>query len=134
MKYLKYAGLAVVFSWFFFGGIGHFTSADFFKAIVPPWWPWPLAAVYVSGVFEIGLALLVLHPRTRSLAGWGLITLTIAVTPANVHMYLNPELFPEVEAVFLSIRLVVQVLLLALIWWSTRPIPATSTEAASAPT
>ena len=54
-----------------------------------------------------------------------LFLLTLAVTPANVHMWLHPELFPDVSEAFLSIRLVVQVLLLACIWWSTRtPRPA----------
>jgi uncharacterized membrane protein len=76
--------------------------------------------VYVSGVFEILLALAILWPRVRSVAGWGLIALTLAVTPANVHMWLNPELFSDVPPTMLSLRLVVQVLLLFTIWWSTR--------------
>ena len=113
-------GLGIVFSWFFFGGVGHFVADDFFISIVPPWVPWPAAAVYVSGVIEIVLALAVLHATTRRLAGIGLILLTLAVTPANVHMWMNPHLFPDVPPAFLSIRLVVQVALLWCIWWSTR--------------
>ncbi|MFZ5756828.1 MAG: hypothetical protein ACOY3X_07985 [Pseudomonadota bacterium] len=134
MTRARQIGLGIVFSWFFFGGIGHFVIADFFLKIVPPWpfaapWPlaamsWPEFAVYVSGVFEILLALAVLHRPTRALAGYGLILLTLAVTPANVHMWLNPELFPEVPPAVLSIRLVIQAALLWCIWWSTRPVPA----------
>ena len=30
IKYLRYAGLAVVFVWFFGGGVTHFTNTDFF--------------------------------------------------------------------------------------------------------
>ena len=120
VKYLRYVGLAIVFCWFFFGGIAHFTATDFFVAIVPPWWPWALMAVYVSGVFEILLAVAILPPKTRELAGWGLIVLTLAVTPANVHMYLNAEQFPEASETMLAIRLVIQVMLLLLIWWATR--------------
>ena len=119
-KYFRYAGLLVVFAWFMGGGIGHFTMTDFFVSIVPPWVPWPLAAVYVSGVFEIALAVAILVPAIRPMAGWGLVALTLAVTPANVHMWLHPELFPDVEETFLTVRLVVQVFLLWLIWWSTR--------------
>ncbi|MBQ61026.1 MAG: hypothetical protein CMQ19_03015 [Gammaproteobacteria bacterium] len=119
-KYFRYAGLSVVFLWFMGGGIGHFTQTDFFVSIVPPWVPFPLWTVYVSGVFEILLALAILWPRVRSVAGWGLIALTLAVTPANVHMWLNPELFSDVPPTMLSLRLVVQVLLLFTIWWSTR--------------
>ena len=121
IRYLRYGGLAIVFAWFFLGGIAHFTQTDFFISIVPPWWPWPLFAVYASGVAEIGLALLLLIPGVRSLAGWGLVGLTLAVTPANIHMWLNPDQFPDVSETMLTIRLFIQVLLLALIWWSTRP-------------
>ncbi len=120
IKYFRYAGLAIVFVWFFGGGVQHFLNTEFFVAIVPPWVPFAEPVVYISGVFEIALALLILWPKVRPLAGWGLVALTIAVTPANIHMWLHPELFPEVSPTLLSVRLVVQVLLLILIWWSTR--------------
>ena len=130
MRYARYAGLAVVFAWFFLGGIAHFTKVDFFLGIVPPYVPFPLAAVYVSGAFEILFATGILSPATREWAGNLLILLTLAVTPANVHMWLHPDLFPDVAPTFLSIRLVVQVLLLVLIWWSTRmPRPTTARNA-----
>jgi uncharacterized membrane protein len=124
MKVLKYLGLAVVFAWFFVGGISHFTRTEFFLAIMPPYIPFHTAAVYVSGVFELIGAIAIWPPRTRSAAGWGLMALTLLVTPANVHMWVHPELYPDVSEAFLSGRLVVQVLLLALIWWSTRPMDA----------
>lgn len=116
--------LAFVFSWFFFGGIGHFVVTDFFVSIVPPYIPWPLAAVYVSGVFELLGAFGLLLPQTRRLAGAGLFLLTLAVTPANIHMWLHPELFPDFPAVLYGIRLVIQVGLLWAIWWAAiRPQP-----------
>jgi uncharacterized membrane protein len=49
----KTAGLAFVFLWFFIGGIAHFVATDTEARIVPPWMPWPIAAVLVSGVFEL---------------------------------------------------------------------------------
>jgi uncharacterized membrane protein len=122
MRILKYIGLAIVFTWFMGGGVSHFTDAQFFLDIMPSWLPWHAALVYISGVFEILGAIGILIPRTRLWAGYGLFALTIAVTPVNIHMWLNPELFPDVTEVFLSIRLVVQVLLLACIWWSTQPM------------
>ena len=119
-RYARYAGLAVVFAWFFFGGVSHFTKVDFFMAIMPPYVPYPLAAVYVSGVFEVLLAVGIVVSLTREWSGNLLILLTLAVTPANVYMWQHPELFPDVSPTLLSIRLVVQALLLLLIWWSTR--------------
>ena len=129
MQKLKYLGLAIVFAWFMGGGVSHFTNAEFFLNIMPDWLPAPLALVYVSGVFEILGAIGILIPRTRMWAGNGLIALTLAVTPVNVHMWLNPELFPDVPEGLLSIRLVVQVLLLACIWWSTRKVMPGPNEA-----
>lgn len=120
LKIARYLGLGIVFVWFFFGGISHFTDPDFFLAIMPPYLPWHLEIVYLSGALEILFALMLLVPTTRQLAGNLLILLTLAVTPANIYMSMNPELFPEVPPLFLTVRLVVQVLLLALIWWSTR--------------
>ncbi len=133
-RYARYAGLAFVFAWFFFGGISHFTNVAFFMAIMPPYVPYPLAAVYVSGVFEVLLAIGILIPVTREWSGNLLMLLTLAVTPANVHMWLHPELFPDVSPTALSVRLVVQVLLLMLIWWSTRPprVTGSSTQPVSA--
>lgn len=116
----KNLGLALVFVFFMGGGITHFTNPDFYVAIMPPWIGWHLELVYISGVFEILGALGILIPALRQWAGNGLLLLVLCVTPANVHMWLNPELFPDVPTVFLSVRLLLQLLLLWTIWASTR--------------
>ena len=121
MNKWKVAGLAFVFLWFMGGGIGHFTNTAFFVNIMPPSFPFHYEAVYVSGVFEILGALGLLLAATRKWAGNGLILLTLCVTPANVHMWLNPERYPDVPEWALSVRLIIQVLLLLCIWWSSRP-------------
>lgn len=117
---LYYIGLGIVFLWFMVGGVTHFTAKDFYLNITPPYVPWPLAVVYISGVFEILGALGILMPGWRQLAGNCLILLTLAVTPANIYMSMNPHLYPDVSETVLTVRLVVQVLLLICIWWSTR--------------
>lgn len=121
MVYKKLA-LSVVFFWFAVGGIGHFLAPEFFLKIIPPTLPMRLQAVYISGFFELAGALALLHKKYRRAAGIGLFLLTVAVTPANVYMWLHPDLFPSVPSVLLWLRLVLQVCLLWLIWWSTRPI------------
>ena len=113
-------GLGFVFLWFFVGGIAHFAAADLEARIVPPYVPWPYAAVYVSGVLELVGALGLLSSRTRRAAGWLLLALTIAVTPANVHMLQTADQWP-VPTWLLVARLPLQVALLVLIWWSTTP-------------
>ena len=120
MNILKRAGLGFVFLWFLFGGVGHFVATDFFVSIVPPYIPWPRAAVYVSGVFELLGAIGILFARWRSLAGWGLTLLIVCVTPANLYMWQHPDLFPDFPPALLTLRMVIQVLLIACVIWSTR--------------
>jgi len=116
-------GIAFVFLWFFIGGIAHFAATDTEARIVPPWMPWPVAAVLVSGVFELLGAVGILVAATRRAGGVGLFLLTLAVTPAHIYMLQRPDLFP-VPLWALWLRLPIQAALLWLIWWSTwRPRP-----------
>jgi uncharacterized membrane protein len=115
---VKRIGLALVFLWFLLGGVLHFSLTEAEMSIVPPYIPWPRAAVLISGVFELLGAIGILIPRTRRAAGIGLFFLTIAVTPANVYMLQHAEL-SHVPRWALTVRLPFQVLLLALIAWST---------------
>jgi uncharacterized membrane protein len=115
---LKRIGLVLVFLWFLFGGVAHFALTEVEMRIVPTVIPWPRAAVLVSGVFELLGAVGILIPATRRAAGVGLFLLTIAVTPANVYMLQHAELF-NVPRWALIVRLPFQVVLLALILWST---------------
>ncbi|MGJ7581356.1 DoxX family protein [Variovorax sp. RHLX14] len=119
MTPLRRAGLAFVFLWFFIGGIAHFVATATEMRIVPPYIPWPREVVLASGVLELlGAAGLLWRP-TRRAAGIGLFLLTIAVTPANVHMLQEPGLFPSVPYWALVLRLPLQIALLALIAWTT---------------
>ncbi len=116
----RYLALAFVFAWFFIGGIMHFARPNLFIKIVPPYIPSPLAAVYISGAFELLGAVGLWLKTTRSMAGYGLIMLTIAVTPANIYMLQHAALFSDVPIWALVVRLPFQLLLIWLIWWSSR--------------
>ena len=115
---MRRAGLVVVFLWFAIGGVAHFTHTDAFVRIVPPWVPWPRAAVLGTGALELLGAAGLVFARTRRAAGLGLLALTVAVTPANVHVLQRAELFESVPYWALVARLPLQVALLALIAWS----------------
>ena len=112
--------LAFIFLWFSIGGICHFMFAPSFASIVPPSIPYSYAVVYVSGVLELLGAAGLIFRRTREMAGWGLVLLTIAVTPANIYMSQHPELFPAVPPLLLLLRLPLQIALIVCIAWSTR--------------
>jgi uncharacterized membrane protein len=121
-------GLGFVFLWFFVGGIAHFAFTQVEMQIVPPWIPFPREVVWISGAFELLGAIGVAWRPTRRVAGWGLIALTLAVTPANIYMLQQHAQWPSVPYWALVLRLPLQLALIALIAWSTAPA-ARSTEA-----
>jgi uncharacterized membrane protein len=110
--------LAFVFLWFSIGGIAHFAATDIEISIVPPYVPWPHAVVLASGILELLGAGGLLFQSSRRGAGLGLFLLTMAVTPAHVYMLQHADLF-GVPYWILVVQLPVQVVLLALIAWST---------------
>jgi len=121
--------LFAVAGFFTFAGVGHFTNTEFFVAIVPPYLPAAYELVYISGVFEILGGIGVLVPATRRFAGYGLLALLVAVYPANIHMALHPEQFPDVPASGLYARLPVQFIFAAIIWWAAIAAGSQSTAA-----
>lgn len=118
----KLAARLFVFAWFFIGGVSHLLMPAPFLRIMPPYIPFPLEVVYLSGVLELMGAVGLLLPEWRSRAGIGLILLTLGVTLANLHMLQHAALFPDIPYWLLVARLPLQAGLLWLIWWSSRPV------------
>jgi uncharacterized membrane protein len=114
----RLVGLGFVFLWFLIGGIAHFAATNIEVQIVPPYIPWPRTAVLISGIFELLGAFGLLIRRYRVAAGFGLFLLTLAVTPANIYMLEHSGSF-AVPYWLLFLRLPAQVVLLALIMWSS---------------
>ena len=121
MQKLKTLARYLLAALFIAAGINHFRHTPFYVAMMPPYLQAPLALVYLSGVAEIGLGALLLFKRWQVIAGWGLIALSIAVFPANVHMALNPELFTQFSPTGLWMRLPLQAVVIAWAYWYTRP-------------
>jgi uncharacterized membrane protein len=121
MSILKTA-LKLLLAIFFIGaGINHFRNPDFYLKMMPPYLPWHIALNYISGLFEVILGIMILIPKYRTIAAWGIIALLIAVFPANIHMALNPNLFPDINPALLYIRLPFQAVFIAWAYWYTRP-------------
>ena len=101
-------------------GINHFLNTALYLSIMPPYLPWHLELVYISGVAEAALGFLLLIRRYVVLAAWGLVALCVAVLPANIHMALRADLYPTIPELALWLRLPAQGLLIAWAWWHTR--------------
>lgn len=130
-RWPKRIALALLAVFFVSIGVKHFTDAEFFVAIMPPYLPWHLELVWLSGLFEILGGLGVLPVATRRLAGYGLLALLVAVFPANLHMAMNPEPFVAdgIPLWALYVRLPFQLVFAAWVGWATRPDAAPSAAA-----
>ena len=111
----------IIALFFITGGIAHFVITDFFILAMPAYLNYHRELVLISGVFELLGAIGILLPRTRVLAGYGLIVLCIAVFPANINMAMHPEQFTNIKEIFLYIRLPVQLVFIWFIWWAIKP-------------
>lgn len=101
-------------------GANHFINPAFYLKIMPPFLPAPSFLVYLSGMFEIALGVLLLVPKFTRLAAWGLIALLIAVFPANVYMALYVERFPEFSRSAIYWRFPLQFVLILWAFWYTK--------------
>ena len=96
-------------------GINHFLHPAVYIEIMPHWLPAPKALVYITGIFEIVLGIMLVPLITRRTGAWGIILLLIIILPANVQMMLN-YLHEGNPRLWISIlRLPLQLLL---IWWA----------------
>ena len=99
-------------------GINHFVMPRAYENIMPDYLPAHRELVYLSGVAEAAGALATTHPKTRRAGGWLLVVTLIAVFPANVHMAVHPERYPQVPGgrTALLARLPLQALFLYWVW------------------
>lgn len=96
-------------------GIVHFAYPDIYRRIMPPWLPYPLFLIYLSGFCEILFGLMLLPVKTRSLAAWLIMALLVAVFPANIQMALQYKQHHQAGWWLTWLRLPLQGLL---IWWA----------------
>jgi uncharacterized membrane protein len=105
---------------FVLAGVNHFRIPDFYVSMIPPYLWFPLMLVYLSGLFEIVFGFGLLIPKYSRPSAWGLIALLVAVYPANIHMAVNPALFPQYSALTLWVRLPLQAVFVIWAYWYTR--------------
>lgn len=96
-------------------GSNHFINPGFYIQIMPPYLPWQLGLIYISGLLEICFALLLIPIRTRKLSSIFIIALLIAIFPANIYMAVNFWQNSKSGLWLALLRLPIQFLL---IWWA----------------
>ncbi|MBN8192553.1 DoxX family protein [Bacillus sp. NTK074B] len=114
---LKIAGLILFSIFFFIAGVFHFIEARGFAEIIPAFIPLREELVYITGIIEFILAVLLLIPKTREKTGIVTAIYLVLVFPANIYAAIKGIPAPgqeEANQLLLWIRLLFQPLF---IWW-----------------
>jgi uncharacterized membrane protein len=102
-----------------FTASAHFTRMkNDLVRMMPDWIPQPMALIYFTGLCEIAGAIGLLLPGLRQAAGIALIVFFIVVFPANVKAAQTGVGLGGKRATPLWLRSSMQILFIALTWWS----------------
>jgi uncharacterized membrane protein len=63
---------------------GHFTFTKGMSMMIPAYVPLKMQLIYLTGILEVVLGILVLFPSLRAYRGYLLILFFVLITPANV--------------------------------------------------
>ena len=121
MKFkIKTISIIIMSLFYIMAGTNHFINLDWYVRIVPPILPFKTAIVYISGILEIILGSLLIFPKTRFIAGWGLIILLLAVYPANIYVALTNGEAMDITPLIAWGRLPFQFVLIGLAYWHSK--------------
>ncbi len=117
---IKLFSIYLMSLFYVFVGLKHFTNPKWFMQIMPPYLPYHLQLVYLSGAFEIIFGIMLFFSKYRFIAGWGLILLLIAVFPANIYLAQTNGAAMNTSPVVAWGRLPLQLVFIALAYWHTK--------------
>ena len=121
MKFkIKTISIIIMSLFYIMAGTNHFINPDWYVRIVPPILPFKTVIVYISGILEIILGSLLIFPKTRFIAGWGLIILLVAVYPANIYVALTNGEAMDITPLIAWGRLPFQFVLIGLAYWHSK--------------
>jgi uncharacterized membrane protein len=120
MRILKNISLAILVIGYFVAGANHFIHPEGYYRIIPSYLPYPVLLNILAGFFEILFALLLIRPKTRMVASYGIILMLIAFLPVHITMLNNAPLKVGnllVTPAIACIRLLLQPVLMLWAWW-----------------
>ena len=111
-----WTGIRIVFAIFMIiGGVQHFLKLDFYLPFVPNFLPFSVAIIYLSGLVEIGLGLMLIFKKYAKIAALGILLLMLAFLPIHIwDVFSNTPAIGSHQAAL--IRLPIQFLFIAIAW------------------
>ena len=117
---IKTLSIIIMTLFYIMAGTNHFINPDWYVRIVPPILPFKTAIVYISGILEIILGTLLIFPKRRFIASWGLILLLVAVYPANIYVALTNGEVMDTTPLIAWGRLPFQFVFIGLAYWHSK--------------
>ncbi|NRS88531.1 putative membrane protein [Flavobacterium sp. 7E] len=98
-----------------YGGVQHFTNTAFYSPFVPDFLTFKVAIIYISGIFEIAIGLMLLFKQSEGLGALGLLILMLVFLP--IHVW---DVFSDAPAIgshqAALIRLPIQFIFIGISW------------------
>lgn len=82
----------IMIAFYIIAGINHFRNPLSYYRMIPDYLPYPVLINLSAGCFELLFGLLLILPKTRSVAAWGIILMLIAFLPVHITMIGNTPL------------------------------------------
>ncbi len=124
VRTFKKVSLVILVLFYTVAGINHFYNPVSYYRIIPHYITYPILVNILAGCFELLFAFLLLFPKTRKTAAWGIILMLIAFLPVHISMIGDAPLKLGklmVTPLLAWIRLIVlQPLLILWAWWHVR--------------
>lgn len=119
MKYIKLITVYALAILYISVGITHFTNPDFFIPLVPPSLIYLKELVFISGIVEVIMGVMLFFKKSRKLGAIITIFLLLAVFPANIYLYLDdtPRDLLKISKNQALFRLPFQVPLIIMAYW-----------------
>jgi uncharacterized membrane protein len=104
-----------------FAGVSHLLMPTPFVQHLPTWMPMREELIFTTGLLEILLGAILLHPSLRRLAGLALAGYLLAVFPSNIYVAVaGVEVDGQPGGAYPWIRLPLQLLFIAWALWATQ--------------
>ena len=123
MTLIKKISLGLLITGYLIAGTNHFVNPGTYIPIIPRYIPYPKLMNILSGGFELLFALMLIFPKTRPAAAWGIVLMLAAFLPVHIQMLIDSPFMLgtlKVTPLVAWVRILLQPVLMLWAWWYTR--------------